>query len=654
MLSILASTEHQVAQLLRWIASGLNRSADALDGAPIREVCRAALVKVREWDGRVAGGTWLIPIWIGVPFVFIAGTWAMFRYFSNDNVPILHPVPAPASAHDPACDPQCALFGQDDVRPQLVGPDVAAAIRATEPSTGALLGYVSGNTVDDVEKVVNKCRCAQKAWGGSSFERRRRVLRVLARYILKEQKAICKISARDSGKTLLEACMGEIIPTLEKLRWLISEGEDALKPSRRSVGPLTLHKVAQVEFSPIGVIGAIAPWNYPVHNILNPVSAALFSGCGIVVKPSEHTAWSAVHIIRIIRRALTVCGENAELVQCLIGEGDVAAQLVKSPGIGKIFFTGSTAIGRKVATAAAQRLTPTCLELGGKDACIVADDANLDHTVTLCLRGVFQNAGQNCIALERVYVHRNVKTEFVRRVADGARRIRVGVDMGAMTLGEGALAQLEGLIDDAVRLGARVVVGGKRASVDGGGCYFEATVLDGVTEGMRVAREEVFGPILCVLEWSDEQGLMEAVNGSAFGLGSSVFSEDAGRGERLLRRLDVGMCNVNDFATNYLCQSMPFGGTKDSGSDRFAGIEGLRGCCKMKSTTRDRFSAIKTSVPKALQYPVGVNAMELACEINELIYGNQIFGKLRNVLEVLALLILPSWRQKSTEGLQQK
>lgn len=645
MLSLVMAVERHAAQLMRAVASGLNRTATVLDSSPLGGVCRSALDQSVVRSGKMSEGMWLAFLGISVTLVLVL---LMISQYFSDGVPHLNTVPAPASAFDPASDPHYEVFEDDDVRPQLVGPDVVPSIRATNPATGELLGYVAAHTVSDVTELVDKAQTAQKAWSTSKFSRRRRVLQVLLNYILYEQKNLCEISRLDSGKTLLEACMGEIIPTLEKLRWLISEGEEALKPSRRTVGPMTCHKFAQVEYSPIGVIAAIAPWNYPVHNILNPVSAALFSGCSVIVKPSEYTAWSGVHVIRIVRRALTVCGEDPELVQCLVGEADVASTLVKADGVDKVFFTGSTAVGRKVAVAAAERLRPTCLELGGKDACIIVDDANLGHAVTLCLRGVFQNAGQNCIGIERVFVHRKVKEEFLERVVHGARSIRPGVDMGAMTMGSRALQHLESLLEDAVTRGAKIVAGGKRTSVDGKGWYFEATVLVDVTEDMKITKEETFGPILCVFNWSDDEKLIESVNRSSFGLGSSVFSESRERGDEILRQLKVGMCNINDFATNYLCQSMPFGGTKESGSDRFAGIEGLRGCCTMKSTTRDRFLAVKTSVPRVFQYPVGGNAMEFACEINNLIYGNGLICRVRNIGHIVSMLMFPSWRPQGT------
>lgn len=645
MIQILQGLERWMAKVLGRIAHLLNHVAGALDSAPLSEACRSVFPGNNSLTLSLSTESSIILFTITISIICAFSIPFLYRLF-YDDLPRLSPVPRPSEVYDPDVDTESESFGDDDVRPQLVDRDVTPSIHALSPCTGRSLGYVSSHTVNDVALLVGKARTAQKAWASSSFTRRRRVLRSLSDYILYEQKGLSEVSSLDSGKTLLEAVLGEIIPTLEKLRWLITEGEAALRPSRRTVGPMTLHKLAQVEYDPVGVIAAIAPWNYSFHNIMNPVSAALFSGCAIVVKPSEHTVWSAVHYTRVIRRVLTICGEDADLVQCLVGGPEVAEALVRAD-IDKIFFTGSTTVGRKVAVAAAERLTPTCLELGGKDACIICDDADIKHAVTICLRGVFQNAGQNCIAFERLYVHKLVKDQFIELILSAVKQIRLGVDMGGMTLGPTAIKHVQTLVDDAIDCGAQLLSGGKQADVDGGGWYYEPTVLSGVTKDMKIAREELFGPVICIYEWDDDDKVIESINSCPFGLGSSVFTRNQARGDKLLKQLKVGMCNINDFAANYLCQSLPFGGTKDSGSDRFAGIEGLRGCCVMKATTRDRFNSIRTTIPKALRYPVGVNASEFAFEINDLMYSKGIISKLDNLRQLVGMALFPSWKPRT-------
>jgi acyl-CoA reductase-like NAD-dependent aldehyde dehydrogenase len=448
---------------------------------------------------------------------------------------------------------------------------------------------------------------------------------------------------------MLDANLGEILTTLEKLRWVIAEGEEILSPQRRSTGPTAKHKLVAVEYDPLGVIGAIAPWNYPLHNLFNPVISALFAGNSVVVKPSEHTAYSSLYFARVLRRALSLCGHSPEVVQVLIGGPEVGAALVDGD-IDKLFFTGSTAVGRQVAEAAAKRLLPVELELGGKDPCIICEDADIGQAADTCLRGVFQNSGQNCIGIERVFVHTKVKEPVVERFVEAAESIRPGLDIGAVTMGAPAVARIQELVDDAVAKGASVLVGGKAAKGEGvyrGGHFFQATVLDNVTSDMRIAQEEVFGPVLTIMEWTSNLEVIAKVNDCKFGLGASIFTRSMRRANRIAGGLRVGMININDFGINYMCQSLPFGGTKESGSGRFAGVEGLRGCCLMKTVTRDRFGWLKTRLPRNFKYPVSDNAFELSAEITDLLYNVYGLGRFDNVRNLIGLTLSRTFRPRS-------
>lgn len=381
-----------------------------------------------------------------------------------------------------------ALFGDDPLLEPLPLPqprDTAAAgnggaggvsrygdpsngLACMNASTGALLGYVPLTPVAGVAQAIAAARAAQVSWAATTFEQRRQVLRVLLAYLLSEQDDLVALSMLDTGKTALDAALGEVLPTVEKIRWLLREGEAALRPERRSTGPMSAHRTATVEFAPLGVIGAIAPWNYPLHNVFNPALAALFAGSAIVIKPSEHASWSAVHYVNVIRSALAACGHPPDLCRLVVGRGDVGSALVGG-GVDKLFFTGSTAVGRKVARAAAESLTPVVLELGGKDPAVVCDDTDVPWAASIVLRGVFQNAGQNCIGIERVYVQRAVLAPFLAAVvpvvaamttrpaaamdvAEGALGADDG-DVGALTMGPDAVARVDALVQQAVACG---------------------------------------------------------------------------------------------------------------------------------------------------------------------------------------------------------
>lgn len=651
--STLTTLELKLSYFLFSLSNSLSTLSQHLSTTPISTTCSSSLTDIHETVTHTYQN--LSPITSSLFAVVSIFCGLLFLIFLLMRIsafvlgpdPVLCPLPFPSATYSPHLDPQADIFADQDVRPQLISSPTSDSIPLINPATCATLGHVLPHSSDHVHDQISRARVASEAWRATTFEQRRQIMRVLRAYILYEQKSVCFMSSEDTGKTMLEASLGEIVPTLEKLEWLIKEGEKALLPESRSVGVLARHKRATVEFMPLGVIGAIAPWNYPIHNFLNPVLAALFSGNAVVVKPSEYAIWSSLYVSRMVRRALALCGHSPELVQCIIGGAEVGKALV-SGDIDKLFFTGSTNVGKAVAVAAAKRLLPTVLELGGKDAFIVCKDAELQHAATICMRGVWQNAGQNCIGVERVLVHSDIADKFCEIMMDGARSIRLGVDMGAMTMGETGIKSVQELVDDAVEMGAELLIGGKRATVDGTGWFYEPTVLKGVTPKMKIAKEEVFGPVLSLFEWNNEEELVRMVNGCPFGLGSSVFTEDKEKADRIKKALRVGMCNVNDFATSYLCQSMPFGGTKDSGSDKFAGIEGLRGCCITKATTTDRFAKIKTRVPKAFKYPTSPNAFEFCAEINDLMFNIGILNKFDNIRNMLGMLIRPRWRPRST------
>lgn len=240
------------------------------------------------------------------------------------------------------------------------------------------------------------------------------MLNLLNDYIVEHQAEICRVASRDTGKTMVDGAFGEVLTTCEKISWTIANGEAALAPEYRGVGWLAAHKTARVEYVPFGVLGAIIPWNYPFHNMLGQVISAIYAGNAIVLKVSEHSVWSSQVYLQVVRAALRARGHSEELVQVVNGFGATGAALI--PRVDKLTFIGSPQVGKLVMRQAAESLTPVVLELGGKDAAIVCDDADLAQVVNLAMRGTFQNCGQNCIGLERLVVHAKVYDDFVGRV----------------------------------------------------------------------------------------------------------------------------------------------------------------------------------------------------------------------------------------------
>ncbi|RKP08368.1 Aldehyde/histidinol dehydrogenase [Thamnocephalis sphaerospora] len=521
-------------------------------------------------------------------------------------------------------------------------------INCRDPATGQSLGQARANTPEEVRAAVAKARMAQTHWKRTTFAQRRAVLKSLLNFIVEHQEEICRVACRDTGKTPMDAELGEILVTCEKLRWTINYGEKALKTESRATGIITMHKYALVEYLPLGVVSALVSWNYPFHNTFNPIISAIFAGNGIVVKTSEHVAWSVPYWASIIHECLRAHGHDPDLVQFVCGFGETGDALVRS-GVDKVTFIGSPSVGKMVMRAASDSLTPCVLELGGKDCAILCADANLDQALQLLMRGVFQNCGQNCIGIERIIVHRDCYDKFVAMLSKKVAGLKMGapldetdVDCGAMTMGMEASSmswqsRVPDMVDEAVQKGARLLHGGTQYSSSKypHGQYMAPTLLVDVTTEMQVANEELFAPVMLVLPCDSDEDALRIANSTPYGLGSSIFTRNIARGHDMAQRLRAGMCNINDFAVNYLCQSLPFGGVGDSGFDRFGGVEGLRGNCLVRSMTVDRFpSLVQTGIPPVLQYPTrgAATAAAFCGKLVRMVYADSWLEKARSAL----------------------
>lgn len=493
-------------------------------------------------------------------------------------------------------------------------------VQCYDKSFNRPIGVVNVTSPEAVRAAVSRARVAQKEWAKTSFSTRRRLLFSLLDYILKHQTFICQTACVECGKTMIDGYFGEIITTLEKLRWTAAYGEEVLSEEVRETGLLTIHKRAAVNYVPFGVIGAIVSWNYPFHNVYGPMISALFAGNGFVAKVSEYTSYYAAYYQSIVQEGLRRLGQSPDLVAFLVGFAETGEALVSS--VDKLTFIGSPAVGKLVMRNAASTLTPVVLELGGKDPAVICEDADLEQVLPIIMRGTFQNSGQNCAGIERVVVHESIHDELVKRLKTMVCALTQGpkshatYDVGAMTMGEVSVKKVQMLIDDSVAMGATLVCGGKASRN-----FFSPTILTNVTPTMPVAKEEVFGPVLVVMKFKSDDEAVSVVNACEFGLGSSVFSKDVARAKRIADQLRTGMTNINDFGINYLCQSLPFGGVGISGFDRFAGKEGLRANCIVRASTTDRIPWIKTVVPPLLQYPISEASIDFINCLTTAIYG---------------------------------
>ncbi|KAL3422278.1 aldehyde dehydrogenase [Phlyctema vagabunda] len=504
-------------------------------------------------------------------------------------------------------------------KPSIKAPG-STAIQCYAPATGEFLGFVNPSTPEGIDRAIEKAQAAQKTWKKTSFAQRRQVLRSMQAFILDHQDDICRTACLDSGKTMIDATLGEILVTVEKLSWTILHGEKALRPSRRPTNLLMMYKKNTVIYEPLGVVAALVSWNYPFHNLLGPIISAIFSGNAIVVKVSENTAWSAAYFSLIVKGALHVCGHDPHLVQVVTCWPQTANHLTSHPSISHITFIGSRPVAHKVVASAAKSLTPVVVELGGKDAAIVLDSAikDLPRITEILLRGTFQAAGQNCIGIERIVACPTVYDKIVANLEPRIRALRVGssldapkdkqVDMGAM-ISDASFERLENLIQEAVKDGARLLVGGWRLShpVHHSGHYFTPTLLVDVTPEMAIANEECFAPVCVVMRATSAENACAIANSPDFGLGASVFGKENDELQAVVSNLRSGMVAINDFAAYYAVQ-LPFGGIGGSGYGRFAGEEGIRGLCNIRAICQDKavFSAlgIRTAIPAQVQYPV--------------------------------------------------
>ena len=511
-------------------------------------------------------------------------------------------------------------------------------IQCTNPATREPLGKVAVHSPADVRAAIARARAAQRGWAETDFARRRAVLRRMADHMLANVDELVDVIVRDSGKTRENALMGEIWTVLEKLRWTIANGEKHLAPETVSSG-LFMHKRAQLEFHPLGVIGAILPWNYPLQNILNPLVPALMAGNAIVIKPSEWVAWSAERIADIARQALIAEGQSPDLVQIVQGYAETGQALIEG-GIDSLVFIGSVVNGRRVLEAAARALVPVTLELGGKDPFVVCDDANLEQAAHAALAGCFISAGQNCVASERLLVFDDVYERFAELVSGLVDGMRQGdpkagvVDIGAMVTPL-QLELVERLVNRAIEQGARVLVGGQRVLADRGD-FFAPTVLANVTPEMDIMREETFGPVMLLCRVRDEHEAVAVANSTGYGLSSSVFSKDHAKARRIADRIDAGMAAINEFGgMTYMAQDLTFGGVKHSGFGRMNGREGLRAMCNTKAVLDDR---LPLHFANKL-FPVGPRDFAKIKGALQIVYGRGLRQRAAGLVEVARALV---------------
>src|SRR3954466_1379133 len=462
-------------------------------------------------------------------------------------------------------------------------PPSQSTLESFNPATGELAGSVATITPDQVQSVVDDVARIQPAWAELSLEDRGRYLRRAAGALLDDIDEIAELLVNEQGKPRVEAYTMELLPTVDALHWCAKEGPKILADEKVRMSQAFLAtKKSRFTYEPIGVVGVIAPWNYPWSIPFGEVGIALMAGNGVVLKPASLTPLLGEAIRRVFEKG----GLPEGLVRVVHGGGAVGDALARSSA-GKVFFTGSVEVGRKVGAVCAESLKGSVLELGGKDPMIVCADADLPNAISGALWGGFANAGQTCSGIERVYVVEQVADRFVEGVAREAEKLRLGdplqweTEIGPMTADSQYEIVVE-LIEDAVASGATKLCGGPVDVAGLHGKFVAPTVLTGVTHEMRIMREEIFGPVLPIVVVENEQEAIELANDSEFGLGASVWTKDRQKGERMAHQIQSGMVWVNDHSFSHGACQCAWGGVKHSGLGRSHSKFGFYECVNIK------------------------------------------------------------------------
>lgn len=462
---------------------------------------------------------------------------------------------------------------------------MATEIEVRCPSNGQLVGSVAITPPDAVRAIVDRARVAQVAWAAKPVAERANFLRKVRARLLARQDDVVECLARQNGKPRTEGLIHEVMEHLELLTYFADEGERILEP-RPIPAHLLLHRQSYIHYRPRGVLGVVAPWNFPFTIPFGAVAMGLLAGNAVVVKPSEFTPLVA----DLGREIYLEAGLDPELLHVIHGYGDVGAALIDG-GVDMVEFTGSVATGRKVAAMCGERLIPCVTELGGKAPALVLKDANVERTAQAVTWGGLANAGQVCASIERLLVDDAIYDRFVPVLVKKVQALRLGDAMGTADFDVGPLVNerqrdiVERLVNDAVAKGATVAVGGKR--VEGPGFFFEPTVLLDCTTDMDILTKETFGPVIPVMRVAGEDAMIAEANRSSLGLLAYVFTRRSEHGRKLAERIRAGTVMVNDVLASHAMAETPWAGVKNSGIGCVHSPEGLQHMCEARHVNYD-------------------------------------------------------------------
>jgi acyl-CoA reductase-like NAD-dependent aldehyde dehydrogenase len=490
-------------------------------------------------------------------------------------------------------------------------------IAVENPATGEVIATVPIQGADELAVMATQAREAQPQWEAIGFDGRARIMRRAQKWFFDNADRVLDQVVAETGKTYEDAQLTDFGYTVSALGFWAKEAANYLADERVPSwdNPAVAGKKLVIRYAPMGLVGVIGPWNFPIVNAFGDCIPAMMAGNTVILKPSEVTPLSALLMVEMMRE----CGLPKGVFQVATGDGSTGAALISQ--VDCVMFTGSTRTGRLVMKAAADALVPCYLELGGKDPMIVCADANVERAANAAAYWSMNNAGQVCISVERCYVEAPVYDEFVAKVTDTVRGLRQGAPTGVGTVDVGAVIfppQMD-IVDehvrDAVAKGAKVLTGGHGHSEHGR--YYEPTVLVDVDHSMKCMREETFGPTLPIMKIDNAEEGVRLANDSDYGLQASVWTSDVDRGEALARRVQAGVVCVNDAQVNYTALNLPMGGWKSSGIGTRHGSAGIRKYTKVQSLLVTRWAL--THEP--YMFPYKARQTKLLRSFLKLLYG---------------------------------
>jgi len=454
---------------------------------------------------------------------------------------------------------------------------------------------------DEVRLAVDTARIAARWWADLGWDGRRERLMAWKGAFARRSDELAHLVHRETGKPVDDARL-EIILAIDHLNWAARNAERVLGQRRVRSGILTLNQEATVAYEPMGVVGVIGPWNYPIFTPIGSIAYALAAGNAVVFKPSEWSTAIGAWLVESFADAVS----GLPVLQLITGDGSTGAALCES-GVDVVSFTGSTAVGKRVMASCAATLTPVILECGGKDALLVDADADVDAAADAIAFGGFSNAGQTCVGVERVYAHTDVYDDLLAALAQRAVALRPGHDddasYGPMTM-PSQVDIVTHHVRDALARGGRLIQG----EIPDGSRVVSPVVIADVPEDSDAVVQETFGPLVIVNRVQSLDEAVDRANASRYGLAASIFSGNRSRAMAAARRLQVGMVSINSWVMYAGVPSLPWGGVKESGIGRIHGADGLRGFCQPKSVVRQRF-ALPVALTSFERHPAATKAM---------------------------------------------